>query len=551
MVDFGTIAKEIKSVSKRELAILWIFSVLLGLMLVVLSNKNKLPLGKGDFVFVSLLALLFALYRPRWTFFLFICLIPLENIILASGFLPIQLRPYQFLGGILAAAIAILHISKHLQFEILKPNWFDWAIFSLVPFSFLALFHAPAKNISLKNNIVLLSFIVLYYLIRNFARSKHDLIKTAFFFFGSFIVVTVYGFFQVFADKFGRKSFEVMFGRPNSTFTEADWLGIFLGFSLAVLLSLMFYFVRSKQKFFAPRKYILLFLDILVFLNMTLSILTLSRSAWIGTVIIIIFYFLALVPTRKLTIVKIYAGNWRIFFREVIIIFIIFIISVAAIKFGKLSKFDIFDRARSTATSEQKITIACDNRQDIPPVIADTNELVKYNCRHINLEEIEANISQGKIITEIFRRDPNVMTRSAIYRKSFEIIKQHPVLGVGFGTITQTLGIDERGAGLNESNLFLQVWAGSGILGLIAFVFVIGYLFVYAFRRVSPACPMNKFFGCPIVKDNFEKAASVFAVLGIVALIIPNLFNAGLLMGTFWLGLAVIVNAKNIRPDSL
>ena len=106
--------------------------------------------------------------------------------------------------------------------------------------------------------------------------------------------------------------------------------------------------------------------------------------------------------------------------------------------------------------------------------------MAKYGCQFINLEEINSYKSQGKIVTEIFRKDPNVMTRSQIYKQSFEIIREHPILGVGFGTITQSLGTDERGAGLNESNIFLQIWASSGILGLIAFVLIFGYL-IYLF----------------------------------------------------------------------
>jgi hypothetical protein len=244
MVDFENLFKNIKNILRRELAILWIFSVLLGLALLVLADKNKLLLGAGDFVFFAVLTLLVALYRPRWIFFLFVSLVPLENIILASGFLPLQLRPYQFAGAILTGAVIILWISKRLNFKLLKPTWIDWLVFSLVPLSFLSATNSPVRNISLKNSLILFSFILLYYLVRNFIKNKHDLIKTSFFFFGSNLVVVIYGFYQVFADKFlayrqagGTRSYEVMFGRPNSTFTEPDWLGIFLCFSLAVLLN--------------------------------------------------------------------------------------------------------------------------------------------------------------------------------------------------------------------------------------------------------------------------------------------------------------------------
>lgn len=531
MIDFENIFQNLKNILKKELSILWIFSVLLGLALIVLQNKGKLPLRPGDFAFISILALCVALYRPRWMFLLFISLVPIENVIFASGFLPLQLRPYQFAGAILAIAVIILYLSKRLNFKLLKPTWIDWLVFSLVPLSFLSLINSPNKNISLKNDLILFSFVVLYYIARNFLQSKKDFTETAYFFIGSNLVVLFYGFYQVFADKFGARSFEVMFGRPNSTFTEADWLGIFLCFSLAVLFSMILLKAKTKIAKYA--------LYIMIFLNLTLLILTLSRSAWIGAAIVI-FFWLVFNLYRKSEIRTSFTP--RKFANKFVIIFLISLISLAAIWFGRLSKFDIFDRARSAATNEQKITIACENNANIPQTVASTDELGKYGCQFINLEEINLYKSQGKVVTEIFRKDPNVMTRSQIYRKSFEIIREHPVLGVGFGTITQSLGADERGAGLNESNIFLQVWASSGILGLISFVIILGYLLIYSFRRLSPFCPLNKIIGCPIVQDDFEKNLNIFLFLGLLALLVPNLFNAGLLMGLFWLGLAIFVS---------
>jgi hypothetical protein len=565
--------ENLKTLLKKELSVLWIFSVVLGLALVVLQNKNKLPMGTGDFVFISILALCVALYRPRWTFYIFVSLIPLENIILVSGFLPLQLRPYQYAGVILIAAIFILWAAKRLNFKLLKPIWFDWLVFSLAPLGFLSLINSPIKNISLKNNLILFSFIALYFLARNFLRTKRHLIESAFFFLASNIVVLIYGFFQVFANKFGARSFEVMFGRPNSTFTEPDWLGVFLCFALAVLLSLLRFChperppageagsrgicmedkiashkvgaqipplpLRLASLAQCPVGMTKIIIYFLIFLNLTLLILTLSRSAWIGATAVIFFYLIFNLY-KKDSRGTIFTP--RKFANQFLIIFLVSLISLTAIHFGKLSKFDLFDRARSTATSEQKITIACDNGNNIPQTVASTDELAKYGCRHINLEEIDFQKSQGKFVTEIFRQDPNVMTRSAIYQKSWEILREHPVLGIGFGTITKTLGTDERGAGLNESNIFLQVWAGCGILGLISFAAILGYLFIFSFRRLSPICPLNRFFGCPIAGDDFEKSLNIFSILAIMALIIPNLFNAGLLMGLFWLGLGIFIS---------
>ena len=536
MVSFENLIKNIKSIFKRELVIFWIFSVFLGLALIVLENKGKLPIREGDFVFLMILTFLVALYRPRWVFFVFVSLVPLENIILAAGFIPLQLRPYQFVGAILAAAVTILWIFKKLKFKFLRPNWIDWLVFSLAPLGFLALLNASSKSVSLKLILVLFSFIILYYLTRNFVRNKKDLLKAAFFFAESWLVVVIYGFYQIFSDKIGQGSFEIMFGRPNSTFSESDWLGIFLCFALAVFLSVIL--ILKKSNYLKWLVYIFLFLDL------TLLILTLSRSAWIGAAAIIIAFLLLNLFKKEKDTAKL---RLRKFFENTAIIVFMIFLSIFSVYFLKLSRFDIFDRARSAATSEQKITIACEKDIDLPITIASTDELAKFGCRFINLEEIESYKNQGDIVTETYRKDPNVMTRSAIYRKSWEIIREHPILGVGFGTITQSLGADERGAGLNESNIFLQVWAGCGILGLIAFLAVIGHLFIYAFRRVSPICPLNKIIGCPVVRDDLEKILNIFLILAVISLAIPNLFNAGLLMGLFWLGLAIFVSVKDIK----
>ncbi|TSA44705.1 O-antigen ligase domain-containing protein, partial [bacterium] len=456
------------------------------------------------------------------------------NINLAAGFLPLTLLPYQFVGAILSSALIILWLFEKLKFELLRPNWIDWLLFSLAPLGFLALVNAPNKSVSLKLNLVLLSFILLYYLIRNFVRDKENLLKTAFFFAGSWLIVVIYGFFQVLADKFGAKSFEVMFGRPNSTFAESDWLGIFLCFALAFFL--------SSISFLKNRKYLTYLVYVFIFLDLTLLILTLSRSAWIGAAAVIIVFLLISLFTKEKDITKF---HFRKFFDNAAIIIFLIFLSLLSIYVFRLSKFDIFDRARSAATSEQKITIACEKNIALPETVASTDDLAKFGCRYINLEEIEFYKNKGFIVTEIYRKDPNVMTRSAIYQKSWEIIREHPILGVGFGTITQNLGADERGAGLNESNIFLQVWAGCGILGLIVFITVIGYLSLYSFRRLSPICPLNKIIGCPVVRDDFEKILNIFLILAIISLIIPNLFNAGLLMGLFWLGLAIFISCIN------
>jgi len=271
----------------------------------------------------------------------------------------------------------------------------------------------------------------------------------------------------------------------------------------------------TRENGYRLLKSLLPIMHFLIFINIILLILTLSRSAWIGAAGIITVFLLLELFSKEKNALKFHP---RKFFMSAAVMAVTIFLALFSVYFFDLSKFDLGDRARSTATSEQKITIACEKNVSLPETITNTAELEKFGCRHINLEEIESQKNQGRIVTEIFRKDPNVLTRSVIYRKSWEIIREYPVLGVGFGTITQNLGADEKGSGLNESNLFLQIWAGCGILGLVAFITIIGYLFIYSFRRLSPICPLNKIIGCPIVRDDFEKTLNILLILGLISL---------------------------------
>jgi hypothetical protein len=537
---------ELKRLFKRELVVLWLVSLLLNFLLIGLWAINRLPLHTGDFVFFSILIFLAALYRPRWIFFIFISTISLENIIFSNSILSLQIRPYQFVGAALSFALIILYIFRRLNFKPVRLNFLDYGVFTIALFSFFALITAPNRTLSLKQNIILLSFAVLYYLSRNFLRKRADIIKTFAFFVISFISAAIFGLYQVFADKIGKNSFEIMFGRPNSTFTEPDWFGIFLCFALAAFLSAIYFIANNKEMGERVKKLSLVILYFFVFWNSILIILTLSRSAWLGSLaVLFVFLFFSLFRKKSEEL----RADWHNFILSFIMLAFILLVSISAVTFAKLSKFDIFDRARSTATNEQKITIACDSDSQIPQSVANADDLPSYGCQFINLEDIDYNKSQGKIVTQIFRFDPNVKTRSVIYHESYAVIKNSPILGVGYDTITEKLGRDQRGAGLNESNIFLQAWAGSGLFGVLSLILLLGYLFIYSFRRISPICPLNSMIGCPFLRNDSGRALFLFTVLGLIALVIPNIFNAGLFMGIFWLGLAMVIGIIDIvRP---
>jgi O-antigen ligase len=180
-------------------------------------------------------------------------------------------------------------------------------------------------------------------------------------------------------------------------------------------------------------------------------------------------------------------------------------------------------------TGLQKITISCQPHDwicEVPEIITDMKELEKCECRQINLEEIE---TAGGIISEVYRKDPNVNIRAEIYRKSWKEIKNHPILGIGWGKISNILGTDERGTPLNSSNIFLEAWLGMGIFGLVAFLALLGYILFNAIKNYFHA------------NNEQQKAFQLFTIASWFGLVFFNFFNAGIFLGFFWVWLAISV----------
>jgi O-antigen ligase len=209
-------------------------------------------------------------------------------------------------------------------------------------------------------------------------------------------------------------------------------------------------------------------------------------------------------------------------------VFVAILIALGIAYSVPLTNFDLLGRAQSTGTGLQKITISCiedPSKIGFPEMINDISVLAQVGCKHINLEDIEKEKLIGHFIGEINRRDPNVATRSEIYRKSFGEIKKHPILGIGWGSIGRVFGLDERGAALNSSNIFLETWLGAGIIGVLAFLAL--WFFVV----------MRNIWNFTNARDNLSRSISLFFILSWFALTVSNLFNAGLFLGFLWLWL--------------
>ena len=517
---------------------------LLVFFLILLSNKGVLPMRMGDFLFFSLLYLIFALYRPGWSFLFFVGSIALENVNLAPESLGLFIRPYQIIGALTILSLLLRFFAKRLNFQFAKLKWYDFVIGIFAFAGILSSLFAVNKGMALKQSIILVSFVALYWLVRNYIQSLNDLRRIVPFFLSSSVIVVFYGIWQNIRFLHGANSFEIMPGRPNSVFMEPDWLGIFLVLLIAVIYLIIYYFEKDEDfterlKIKKLKSYLLYIYLIFVYALLTITV---SRSAWLGAAFITLVIFKGVFTNFSFNY-----HNWR--GKELLKHFLLvsgsIILSLGIVYILHLTNFQLFNRVQSTGSGLQKITVACSVTNCGPmtncmgkdleqsDVIKDDSELEQYNCRHINLEDIKKEKEAGYVIKEVYRTDPNVSVRKEIYQKSIEQIKQHPIFGIGWGNISSILGKDENGNGLNSSNIFLEVWLGSGIMGMLAFLAIWVWIFIKSVVY--------------IVKEDFEsKIIGTLIMLGFFALLIPNLFNAGVYLAILWVyfGIALSLNYK-------
>jgi hypothetical protein len=523
------------------------------------TNVGLLPFKSlGDFVFFAVLALILGLYRPGWTFVFFIGTLALENINIAPASLGLSLRPYQFFGSITILAILVQIFSKRIFFSLPKFHWYDAMPILFALGGFLSAFGALNKGASFKQAIIAMSFVALYFLVRIYVQSLEDVKRIVPFFLSSGFIVMIYAVWQNMRFLSGGNAFEIMPGRPNGTFYEADWLGMYLVFLLSTILSFVYSINKNN---FSKRFRVLSNLCSYFYVTFifVVLILTVSRSAWIGALIVVLvflksnllrYYFE--VREKKhgagkvfLEIIKLQKIQWEKTGFQLMWLTFSFGISILLVNMVPLTRFQLANRVVSTS-GLQKITVACTSAlsSETPKLIpnstiASLDELVNYGCRHINLEDTEKEVGAGFMVMEVYRPDPNVSIRSVIYRKSIEQINKHVLFGLGWGGISAVLGQDERGAGLNASNIFLEVWLGSGLLGLVSFVIVLGFILVFSIVR---------FFS--VQYEVKSSVALVFVMIGWCAVVFPNLFNSGIFLGFVWTFLAIAVSLLSEQKSS-
>lgn len=444
-------------------------------------------------------------------FLLFVALLPLEIVSVTPQSFGFDLRPYQWVGVLLGAALSIRFITGRLSRPLFR--WHVMDTFLMVLVSGVALSAVYSQSASLKQTLVVGSFLFLYFLGRLFLRNWQDVKLALTFFLASGILSLLWGIGQNILFLSGHEEFSIMPGRPNGTLIEPDWFGFF---SLFILMPILVWFKERLLRGFSVKELAVPFLVLL--LTFTTLIITVSRSAWLGA-LILLGSFLTLTFYEK--------GKGFSFRPALILIeclIVIFGFALVLVETIPLTRFALIDRAASTTSHDQTITIACESRQDyLPDYIEKTEDLAQFGCQHINLEDIPA-FEQDKWVTTIKRPDPNAVIRKRIYAISWQEIQTHPVFGIGWGNIGPKLGVDERGASFNASNLFLELWLGGGLLALGSFLSFIGWTLYRAWLAW---------------KQNLVNPSLAPSLALLAGFLVFNLFNTGLLLGFVWVWLAL------------
>lgn len=546
--------------------VIWVVTIIL----ISIQVVAWLPLNIMSLIVLGLVLLGVAIKYPRQIFWLFLAILPLENIILSTNDLPITIRPFQLIGGVLVVVLilSVIFKSKKIKFKLLRPTLPSLAIFRmekipakdgqvyLNPVDRLVIFlgiaslvgaqFAPNINISLKLSVVLFSFIAFYWMARNFTRNHRNLLENIWFFLVGADVVLIFGLYQKIAEKFDWLSFQVMDRRINATFTEPNWLGMYLVFILALFLGLKYILKLLRednsclgitaQRFsqmnigsWTMLKFFQGVINIYVLCIIAELILTVSRSAWLGAGVVLGVYIL--IVWLKESFAKALKTTMFAITKILVVVLLLNI-------FGLLD-FHLANRATSSASGLQKITISCydniaKNHIKNGVKIASIQELANYGCQHIDLEEIEFEKQNGGIIKEVYRPDPSAEIRKDIYKKSLTEIKKHWLFGQGLGSSGFFLGKDDLGHNLNSSNIFLEVLLSMGVAGLMIFILVLVTPFVVGLKLLQVKA--GKYSKKP------KEVIAVFLLLTFFAILIPNLFNAGFLIAFFWIWLAIVMS---------
>ena len=359
-----------------------------------------------------------------------------------------------------------------------KERWVNVAVMAIVLAGFVSAYINGGG--AMKQTVVLLSFVFLYFLTRYFVRSAQDVREFLPYLIGSFFVVAISGIAQNILFSANLPHQAVMPGRPNATFSEADWFGLYAGLGVLVGGALVFFVrfiaIRSSKEEMPTKKTKalgVLAYELLI-VSLVALIVSVARSAWLATLAGLVVFQLGVV----------WRFGWRAALGWGLRVGASLFLAVGLVWGLNLTTFELGNRAQSITTGLQEVTIACPEQMNKDSVesLETLTEARQAGCFMINLEEIESYSQEGLSVGKVFREDPNIETRKRVWEASITEIRQHPLFGIGWGNIGAILGTDGRGATLSSSNIFLEFWLGSGFPGFVGIIVIFVALIFRHFR---------------------------------------------------------------------
>lgn len=138
--------------------------------------------------------------------------------------------------------------------------------------------------------------------------------------------------------------------------------------------------------------------------------------------------------------------------------------------------------------------------------------------------------------------DPSAKERIVIWKGAWEIIKDYPLFGVGYGIFGYALSLyaPEVG-GFDAHNTYLIIAAEMGIPALLSFLLILGVLFIHTRRLYR------------ISKDKFIKAMALGFLAGLAGLLVVNMFGSRMdsdeVSTYFWILAGLVFRALIIEKN--
>jgi O-antigen ligase len=399
---------------------------------------------------------------------------------------PIHFRPYQ-IPLLLSAAGFFVQLLRHKQKFLLPAPLKVLLLFFVTIAASLWVSQYPA--VTIKQAILLGLYVMTCFLIANACDTEKKLIWLHKVIVFSCLTACVYGLIIFILTNLSGVAKEggYWYTRPKSFFVEPNEFGLYLTFAFGYIFS----------EFYAGTKIIKRYILWMIFLLFFLLIMpNMSRGSWLGciaTIITVIFY------QHK----------------------------------TKLQKITIFRLAKITVLIALLSTLPLWLWSKVIPV----RETVTVT--NVAVPKTVANVVTSRVISLPTGQDSTYQKRLKYSQNAVDVLRQHPLTGIGFGNVFTTLegGLQENKSDFHgipaigtatSSNFLVDICAETGIPGILIFVLFLILLLKKGLDGIKTAA------------DNETLTVLIGAMGSCVGLMVNGLTYPILLLPFFWISAGML-----------